>query len=132
MGAQHAHSLEGWYAHIPGIKILAPATIPDAYGMLWPALEDPDPVLIFEQQVMYNMPGYLPDPPPVVDIDHAAVRHPGDQVSVFTYGSCLPKSMKAAEMLDAEGISIEVSTCARCARWTTRPSSTRFVRPTAP
>jgi pyruvate dehydrogenase E1 component beta subunit len=108
LGAQHAHSLEGWYAHIPGIRVLAPATIPDAYGMLWPALMDPDPVLIFEQQVMYNMQGELPDPPPAVDIDHAVVRHPGDAVSVITYGSCLPKSMKAAEMLDAEGISIEV------------------------
>jgi len=108
LGAQHAHSLEGWYAHIPGLKVLTPATIPDAYGMLWPALMDPDPVLIFEQQVMYNMSGELSDPPPVVDIDHAAVRHPGTDVSVITYGSCLPKSMKAAEMLDAEGISIEV------------------------
>jgi pyruvate dehydrogenase E1 component beta subunit len=108
LGAQHAHSLEGWYAHIVGIKILAPATIPDAYGMLWPALEDPDPVLIFEQQVMYNMEGYLPDPAPVVDINHAKIMHPGDAVSVITYGSCTPKCLKAAETLEAEGIHIEV------------------------
>lgn len=109
LGAQHAHSLEGWYAHIPGIKILAPATVEDARGMLWPALEDPDPVLIFEQQVMYNMEGELPsDPPPPVDIDHARVRHPGSDVTIITYGSCLPKSIKAAEALEAEGIQAEV------------------------
>jgi pyruvate/2-oxoglutarate/acetoin dehydrogenase E1 component len=108
LGAQHAHSLEGWYAHIPGIRIVAPSTIPDAYGMLWPSLEEPNPVLIFEQQVMYNMEGYLPENPAPVDIDHAAVRHVGDAVTVITYGSCAPKSIKAAEMLAAEGIQIDV------------------------
>jgi pyruvate/2-oxoglutarate/acetoin dehydrogenase E1 component len=108
LGAQHAHSLEGWYAHIPGIKVLAPATIEDARCMLWPALEDPDPVLIFEQQVMYNMEGELPDPVQTVDIDHARIRKSGKDITIITYGSCLPKSMKAAEMLAAEGIDAEV------------------------
>jgi pyruvate/2-oxoglutarate/acetoin dehydrogenase E1 component len=108
LGAQHAHSLEGWYAHIPGIRVLAPATIEDARGMLWPALEDPDPVLIFEQQVMYNMEGELPDPLQPVDIDHAKVRKAGKDVTIITYGSCLPKSMKAAELLAVEGIDAEV------------------------
>jgi pyruvate/2-oxoglutarate/acetoin dehydrogenase E1 component len=108
LGAQHAHSLEGWYAHIPGIKVLAPATIEDARCMLWPALEDPDPVLIFEQQVMYNMEGELPDPVQTVDIDHARIRKPGKDITIITYGSCLPKSMKAADMLAAEGIDAEV------------------------
>ena len=59
VAAQHSHSLEGWYAHIPGIKVVAPATIPDARGMLWTALEDPDPVLIFENVMLYNMTGKL-------------------------------------------------------------------------
>jgi pyruvate/2-oxoglutarate/acetoin dehydrogenase E1 component len=108
LGAQHAHSLEGWYAHIPGIKVLAPATIEDARCMLWPALEDPDPVLIFEQQVMYNMEGELPDPMQPVDLDHARIRKPGKDITIITYGSCLPKSMKAADMLTAEGIDAEV------------------------
>lgn len=108
LGAQHAHSLEGWYAHIPGIKILAPATIEDARCMLWPALMDPDPVLIFEQQVMYPMDGELPDPAPAVDIDHAKIRKPGKDITIITYGSCLPKSMKAAGMLAEEGIDAEV------------------------
>ncbi|MFI5401264.1 MAG: alpha-ketoacid dehydrogenase subunit beta, partial [SAR324 cluster bacterium] len=53
LAAQHSHSLEGWYAHIPGIKVLAPATLEDARGMLWTALEDPDPVLIFEHGSLY-------------------------------------------------------------------------------
>jgi pyruvate/2-oxoglutarate/acetoin dehydrogenase E1 component len=108
LGAQHAHSLEGWYAHIPGIKVLAPATIEDARCMLWPALEDPDPVLIFEQQVMYNMEGELPDPVQTVDIDHARIRQPGKDITIITYGSCFPKSMKAADMLAQEGIEAEV------------------------
>jgi pyruvate/2-oxoglutarate/acetoin dehydrogenase E1 component len=108
LGAQHAHSLEGWYAHIPGIKVLAPGTVEDMRGMLWPALEDPDPVLIFEQQVMYNMEEMVPNPPPQVDIARAKVRRPGKDVTLITYGSCLPKSMKAATALANEGIDVEV------------------------
>ena len=108
LGAQHAHSLEGWYAHIPGIRVLAPATVEDMRGMLWPALEDPDPVLIFEQQVMYNMTEMVPVDPVPVDIEHAKVRRPGGDVTLVTYGSCLPKSMKAAEALAEEGIDTEV------------------------
>ena len=69
LAAQHAHSLEGWYAHIPGIRIVAPATLEDARGMLWTALEDPDPVLIFEHQTLYNMEGPLADDAGPVDID---------------------------------------------------------------
>lgn len=108
LGAQHAHSLEGWYAHIPGIRILAPGTVEDMRGMLWPAIEDPDPVLIFEQQVMYNMEEMVPSSPKPVDIEHAKVRRPGNDVTLITYGSCLPKSMKAAATLAEEGIDAEV------------------------
>jgi pyruvate dehydrogenase E1 component beta subunit len=108
LAAQHSHSLEGWYAHIPGIKILAPGTIEDARGMLWPALEDPDPVLIFEHALLYNAEGDLPDPAPEVPIDGAAVRRPGNDVSLITYGGSLPKAMAAAEALAADGISAEV------------------------
>src|SRR6476620_8319094 len=59
LAAQHSHSLEGWYAHIPGIKVLTPATLEDARGMLWTALEDPDPVLIFEHAFLYPTEGDL-------------------------------------------------------------------------
>jgi pyruvate dehydrogenase E1 component beta subunit len=108
LGAQHSHSLEGWYAHIPGLKILAPATVEDARGMLWPALEDPDPVLIFEHGGLYNVPGELaPDAGPV-DISHAAVRRPGRDVTLISYGGTLPTTLAAAEQLATSGIDAEV------------------------
>jgi pyruvate/2-oxoglutarate/acetoin dehydrogenase E1 component len=108
LAAQHAHSLEGWYAHIPGIRIVAPATLEDARGMLWTALEDPDPVLIFEHQTLYNMEGPLADNAGPVDIDRAAVRRQGRDVSLITYGGTLGKTLQAAEMLAGEGIDAEV------------------------
>ena len=108
LGAQHAHSLEGWYAHIPGIRIVAPATLEDARGMLWTALEDPDPVLIFEHQTLYNMEGPLADDAGPVDIDHAAIRRSGKDLSLITYGGTLGKTLQAAETLAREGIDAEV------------------------
>jgi pyruvate dehydrogenase E1 component beta subunit len=108
LGAQHSHSLEGWYAHIPGIKVLVPATVADAYGMLGPALDDPDPVLIFEHGTLYNVEGELPAEPEPVDIAHAAIRRPGNDVTLITYGGTLPKVLAAAEQLAAEGIDAEV------------------------
>jgi pyruvate/2-oxoglutarate/acetoin dehydrogenase E1 component len=108
LAAQHAHSLEGWYAHIPGLRILAPATIQDARGMLWTALEDPDPVIIFEHQVLYNLEGELaPDAGPV-DIRSAVIRRPGRDVSIITYGGTLGKSLDAAGVLGTGGIDAEV------------------------
>ncbi len=108
LAAQHSHSLEGWYAHIPGIKVLAPATLEDARGMLWPALEDPDPVLIFEHGSLYNMAGELAADAGAVDISRAAVRRPGTDVSLITYGGTLGKTLAAAEELGADGINAEV------------------------
>jgi len=108
LAAQHAHSLEGWYAHIPGIRIVVPATLEDARGMLWTALESPDPVLIFEHQTLYNMEGPLADDAGAVDIDHAAVRRAGKDLSLITYGGTLGKTLQAAETLTAEGIDAEV------------------------
>jgi pyruvate/2-oxoglutarate/acetoin dehydrogenase E1 component len=108
VAAQHSHSLEGWYAHIPGIKILAPATVEDARGMLWPALEDPDPVLIFEHGGLYNMQGELASQLREVDIAHATVRREGTAISLITYGGTLFKTLQAAEELATAGISAEV------------------------
>lgn len=108
VAAQHSHSLEGWYAHIPGIKVLAPATLEDARGMLWTALEDPDPVLIFEHVLLYNMEGELaPDAGPV-GIDNAAIRRAGQDVSLITYGGMLGKTLSAADELEKSGINAEV------------------------
>jgi pyruvate dehydrogenase E1 component beta subunit len=108
LAAQHSHSLEGWYAHIPGLKIITPATVDDAHGMLWTALEDPDPVLIFEHNGLYNMEGDLDTDAGAASIDLAAVRRPGTDVSLITYGGSLWKSLGAAEELASHQISAEV------------------------
>ena len=102
LAAQHSHSLEGWFAHIPGLKVLAPATIEDAYGMLQTALSDPDPVLIFENVMLYNSEGPLPEKPSALNIDRAAVRHVGDDATLITYGGSLPKTLHAAQRLSDE------------------------------
>ena len=108
LAAQHSHSLEGWYAHIPGIKVLAPATIEDARGMLGTALEDPDPVLIFENVMLYNRTGPLAPDAGDVAIDKAVVRRAGRDVTLITYGGSLWKTLEAADLLEGEGIAAEV------------------------
>jgi pyruvate/2-oxoglutarate/acetoin dehydrogenase E1 component len=107
LAAQHSHSLEGWFAHIPGLRVLAPATVQDARSMLAPALADPDPVLIFENALLYNDAAEI-DEGQVLDIDRAAIRHPGSDLSLITYGGSLGKALVAAEQLDTLGISTEV------------------------
>ena len=108
LAAQHSHSLEGWYASIPGIRVLAPATLEDARGMLAPALADPDPVVIFEHGSLYNLSGTLPAEPVAVDIEHAAVRRSGTDVTIIAYAGGLAKALSAADLLAAESISAEV------------------------
>ena len=107
LAAQHSHSLENWYAHIPGITVLAPATVADAYGMLRSALADPDPVVIFEHVGLYNLSADIDELVPT-DIAKAAVRRIGADVTVITYGGCLPKALDAAEQLSQNGIDCEV------------------------
>lgn len=108
LAAQHSHSLEGWYAHIPGLRILAPATIEDARHMLQPALDDPNPVLIFEHVMLYNREGELDPGVTSVDIAKAKVRRPGRDVTLVTYGGSLFKTLDAAEALAREGVEAEV------------------------
>src|SRR5271167_3043249 len=107
LAAQHSHSLECWYAHIPGIKVVAPATVADAYGMLPSALADPDPVLIFEHVQLYNTATDIDELTPT-DISRAAIRRPGSDVTVITYGGCVPKALDAANELSLAGIDCEV------------------------
>jgi pyruvate dehydrogenase E1 component beta subunit len=108
LAAQHSHSLENWYAHVPGLRVVAPATLDDARWMLAAALADPDPVLIFEHVMLYNVEGELDAGVTGVDIDRALVRRAGTDVSLITYGGSLPKALAAAELLAAEGIGAEV------------------------
>ena len=107
IAAQHSHSFENWYASIPGLTVLAPATVDDARGMLGLALADPDPVLIFEHAQLYNLEEEL-SADKVSEIRSARVRRAGSTVSLITYGGSLPKTMAAAEMLAEEGIDAEV------------------------
>jgi pyruvate dehydrogenase E1 component beta subunit len=108
VAAQHSHSLEGWYAHIPGLRIVAPATIDDARGMLGAALRSPDPVLIFEHVGLLNQEGEPSSAASRVDIEHAAIRRPGRDATLITYGGSLPKCLEAAAQLAAEGVDVEV------------------------
>ena len=108
LAAQHSHSLEVWYAHVPGIKVLAPATLEDARGMLWPSLEDPDPVVMFEHAQLYNLEGELSEPAPAVDIERAAVRRAGKDLTIVSYGGSLPRVNEAAAALARQGAEAEV------------------------
>ena len=108
VAAQHSHSLEGWYAHIPGLRILAPAVIEDARWMLAAALADPNPVLIFEHVMLYNMEGALDPAVTEVDIAHAKCRRDGRDVTLIGYGNGLLKALAAADLLEADGIAAEV------------------------
>src|SRR5688500_730094 len=103
LAAQHSHSLEGWYAHIPGLRIVVPATIDDARGMLPSALACPDPVLIFEPIRLYNLEGTLTPGLERTDLDGAAIRRAGRDVTLVTYGASLHACLTAAEQLAKAG-----------------------------
>jgi pyruvate dehydrogenase E1 component beta subunit len=108
LAAQHSHSLEAWFAHVPGLRAVAPATIEDARGMLWTALCDPDPVVVFEHGTLYNVEGELADAAGPTDIDRAAIRRPGSDLTLVAYGGTLAKALDAGEELRADGIDAEV------------------------
>ncbi len=107
LAAQHSHSLEVWYAHIPGIKVVTPATVADAKGLLFAALEEPDPVFVFEHATLYPVKGDDADDTPM-QIGRAAVRRRGRDVTLVTYGGSLAKTLRAAEVLAGDGIDAEV------------------------
>ncbi|WP_193164232.1 alpha-ketoacid dehydrogenase subunit beta [Microbulbifer hainanensis] len=108
LAAQHSHSLECWYAHVPGLRVIAPGTLEDMRGMLRLALEDPDPVIIFEHNALYNREGELAEDSSITDIRRAAVRRNGSDVSLICYGGNLHKTLDAAEQLAEGGIDAEV------------------------
>ncbi len=108
MAAQHSHSLEGWYAHIPGIRVLTPATVADVYGMLLSALREPDPVFLFEHATLYPLEGEIDEAADPVDISRAAVRRSGRDATLVTYGGTLGKTMQAADRLSKDGFEAEV------------------------
>ena len=108
LAAQHSHSLEAWYAHVPGLRVVEPATIDDARAMLRAALACPDPVILFEPISLYNMEGELTGAAADVKLEGARVHRAGRDVTLVTYGASLWRCMEAAEALAAEGIEAEI------------------------
>jgi pyruvate/2-oxoglutarate/acetoin dehydrogenase E1 component len=108
LAAQHSHSLEGWYAHVPGLKVVAPATPHDARWMLPSALADPNPVIIFEHSGLYNESGLVDPAAGPAPLDRAEVRRPGDDVTIVASAGMVPKAMRAAEELAGRSIAAEV------------------------
>jgi pyruvate dehydrogenase E1 component beta subunit len=106
--AQHSQSLEAWFAHIPGLKVVQPATPHDAKGCLLAAIEDPDPVMIFEHKLLYKMKGAVPEGHYTVPIGKAELRRPGRDVTIVATSIMVHRAMEAADALVAEGIEAEV------------------------
>ncbi len=106
--AQHSQSLEAWFGHVPGLKVVEPSTPEDAKGMLLAALDDPDPVLIFEHKLLYKMKGHVPEAMYHTPLNKAVVRRVGAHATVAALGIMVQKCLDAAEILAGEGIDLEV------------------------
>jgi len=108
LAAQHSHSLEVWYAHVPGIRVLAPATVADARWMLPAALRERDPVFLFEHATLYSLEGEVDVDAGPADLDHAAVLREGDDVTLAAWGASVWRALEAAGELARAGVSAEV------------------------
>lgn len=106
--AQHSQSLEAWLGHVPGLKVIQPATPHDAKGMLLAAVADPDPVMIFEHKLLYKMKGPVPEGYYTVPIGKADIRREGRDLTIVATSIMVHKALEAAAALEAEGIDIEV------------------------
>jgi pyruvate/2-oxoglutarate/acetoin dehydrogenase E1 component len=106
--AQHSQSLEAWFGHVPGLKVIQPSTPHDAKGLLLAAIEDPDPVLIFEHKLLYKMKGPVPEGHYTVPIGKAEIRRTGTDVTIVASAIMVHKALEAAETLAGEGIDAEV------------------------
>lgn len=109
LAAQHSNSLEGWFAHIPGIKILTPSTVEDARSCLSFALKDPDPVLIFEHALLLNCSEEVGENPLMINPFKAQVRKTGNSLTLITYGGLVPRCLAAA----GEGVEVIDLCCLR-------------------
>ena len=108
LASQHSQAFESYYAHIPGLKVLAPATPADAKGMLKAAIRDDDPVVFIEGEMLYNTKGEVPEGEHVVPIGAADVKREGSDVTIVCHSKTVTPALKAAEQLAAENISAEV------------------------
>jgi acetoin:2,6-dichlorophenolindophenol oxidoreductase subunit beta len=106
--AQHSQSLEAWLAHVPGLKVVSPATPADAKGLLLAAIDDPDPVFIFEHKLLYKMKGDVPETMERTPIGKAVIRRAGKDVTIVAHSIMVQRSLEAADLLAAEGIDCEI------------------------
>ena len=107
--AQHSQSLESWFTHIPGVKVVAPGTPADVKGLLKSAIRDNNPVIFLEYKAQYNMKGEVPtDPEFIIPLGKGEIKKEGKDITIVTYGRMLERVMKAAEIVEGEGISVEV------------------------
>ena len=106
--AQHSQSIEAWFGHVPGLKVLQPSTPEDAKGMLLAALDDPDPVMIFEHKLLYKTKGHVPAGHYLTPIGKALVRRAGSDLTIVAGAIMLHRALEAAERLAADGIEVEV------------------------
>jgi len=108
LGAQHSQSFEAMYAHIPGLKVIMPATPADAKGLLKAAIRDPDPVVFMEGEMLYNTKGEVPEGELIIPIGQADIKRAGEHVTLICYSKTVAQCLKAADLLEQEGVSAEV------------------------
>ncbi|MEY5099418.1 MAG: hypothetical protein RJA36_2137 [Pseudomonadota bacterium] len=106
--AQHSQSLEAWFAHVPGLKVIQPTTPHDVKGMLLAAIEDPDPVMVFEHKLLYKMKGPVPEGYYTEPLDKAVIRRAGSDVTIAASGIMVHRALDAAAAVEKDGISVEV------------------------
>jgi pyruvate/2-oxoglutarate/acetoin dehydrogenase E1 component len=108
LAAQHSQSLEAWYYHVPGLKLVMPSTPYDAKGLLKSAIRDNDPVIFIEHKLLYMQKGFVPEAEYTIELGRADIKRPGQDVTIITWSAMVPKSLAGAEELAADGIDVEV------------------------
>lgn len=106
--AQHSQSIEAWFCHVPGLKVVIPSTPYDAKGLLKAAIRDDNPVMFFEQKLLYRKKGQVPEKEFIIPLGVADIKREGSDVTVITYGRMVPICLEAAERLAEQGVSVEV------------------------
>jgi pyruvate dehydrogenase E1 component beta subunit len=106
--AQHSQSLEAWFAHVPGLKVVMPATAADAKGLLLAAIDDPNPVIVLEHKLLYRTSGPVPEEAVRIPLGKTAVHRTGNDLSIVATGVMVSRSLEAADILADEGIDVSV------------------------
>ncbi len=107
-GAQHAQQLEGWFVHVPGLKVVFPSTPADVRGLLWSSIYEDNPVMFFEHRTLYGIKGEVPDEIEPIELGRARVHREGDDVTLIATGRLVHEALAAAKEAEEDGISVEV------------------------